>query len=73
MRLARIEDLSRTRDVVLFDDDKPVQVESASTALHVIVRGDVALVLLRIARANSVDVFAVRIDASATAMFARRD
>ncbi|CAN5923982.1 hypothetical protein BH11MYX4_BH11MYX4_06300 [soil metagenome] len=72
IRLAPIEDLARTPDVVLFDDGETVRPGSPSMALHALVREKAAIILLRIARGDGVDVFAVRIDGTGAVTLSRR-
>jgi hypothetical protein len=60
MRLARIDDLAQTPDVILLDEG--ASHAGPSMALYALVRERVALVLVRVARAEGNDVIAVRID-----------
>lgn len=72
VRLAPIEELARTPDLVLFDDGETVRPGSPSMALNAFVREKAAIILLRIARGNGVEIFAVRIDESGTVTLSRR-
>jgi hypothetical protein len=71
MRLASIDDLATTRDAVLYDEQTTFTDESPSMALHSFVRGSTALLLLRIARDDRADVFAVRVDTAGHVMLAQ--